>query len=120
MCQPIQWSSHEAKRITRSVFGDELIAFGDAFDIALLMKTDIVNMMIKSIRLNRYSDSLCLFEILTKETIPIGKHLMIDLFCIKNAYTSGEIDVNFFIRSEYNLADSLTKKTKSSALLDTL
>ena len=40
-CQPLFWSSHKSKRVSRSVPGSETMAFADAFDMTFAMKNDI-------------------------------------------------------------------------------
>jgi Reverse transcriptase (RNA-dependent DNA polymerase) len=39
-CQPIFWSSHKSRRVTRSVLGSETMALADAFDMANALKHD--------------------------------------------------------------------------------
>lgn len=61
------------------------------------------------ILLEVHTDSLSLFDILSKATTSTEQRFMIDFFCVKNASDYGDIISVFFKRSEYNLADALTK-----------
>lgn len=78
-CQPIYWTSYKAKRVTRSVLGSKVMALADAFDMAYIIKYDRQNIMNKQITLTMYTDSLSLFDVLTKATMTTEKRLMIDL-----------------------------------------
>jgi hypothetical protein len=40
-CQPLHFSSHKYKRVTRSVLGGELMAFADGIDMVIMLKHDI-------------------------------------------------------------------------------
>jgi hypothetical protein len=40
-CQPLYYSSHKSKRVTRSVLGGEVMAFADGVDMAVMLKHDI-------------------------------------------------------------------------------
>ena len=40
-CQPLFWSSHKSKRVSRFILGSETIALDDAFEMAFAMKNDI-------------------------------------------------------------------------------
>jgi hypothetical protein len=125
-CQLILWSSHKSKRVTRSVVGAETMALADAFDAAYSLKHDLQAMLGHEVPITIYTDSLSLFDVLTKATIPMEKRLMIDVLAIKDAYKNRELNTIGFIRTNDNPADVLTKimapdvltKILSSAKLD--
>ena len=83
--------------------------FADAFYIAFAMKNDIRNMTSLEIPIVMLTDSLFLFDFITKAKIASEKRL-------KDAYQRHEPHNIDFIRSEYNPADALTKIKKSAIL----
>ena len=111
-CQPLFWSSHKSKRVSRSVLGSETMTFADAFDMAYAMKNDLHNMTSLDIPIVMLTDSLSLFDVITKAKITSEKRLMIDVKVVKDAYQRNELHNIGFIRSEYNPADALTKVKK--------
>lgn len=62
------------------------------------------------------TDSLSLFDVVTKATVTTEKRLMIDIQVVKDSYHRNEIEHISFIRSEYNPADALTKVRPNSIL----
>lgn len=67
-----------------------------------------------------FTDSLSIFEILTKATITSKKRLIIDVQCVRHAYQRKEVQHDLFIRSQYSPADVLTKDKTASFLLGTI
>ena len=114
--QPLFWSSHKSKRVSRSVFGSETMAFADAFDMAFAMKNDFCKMTSLDIPIVMLTDSLSLFDVITKAKITSERRLMIDVKVVKDAYQRYELGPIGFIRSEFNPADALTKVKKSDIL----
>ena len=115
-CQPLFWSSHKPKRDSRYFLGSETMAFADAFDMAYAMKNDIHNMTSLDIPIVMLTDSLSLFDVITKAKITSEKRLRINVKVVKDAYQRNELHNIGFIRSEYNPADALTKIKKSDIL----
>ena len=66
------------------------------------------------------TDSLSLFDIITRASITAEKRLMIDLETMKGAYKRREIEKMGFIRTAFNPADALTKAKKCLAMDDIL
>lgn len=56
-----------------------------------------------------FIDSLSLFDILTKETIPTETHLMISLTCNKHAYENEDTD-DFFSLLEIQMSRCIIEK----------
>jgi hypothetical protein len=119
-CQPLFWSSKKSKRVTRSVLGSETMALADAFDMAFTIRHDLQNITLLQIPIIILTDSLSLFDVLTKATTTSEKRLMIDLTAAKEAYKKREIDTIGFVRTEYNPADVFTKITRCKILDDIL
>lgn len=115
-CQPLAWSSHKAKRVNRSVLGSEIMAFADAFDMAFVLKHDIEAMIKKTLPIVMITDSLSLFDVITRASSTTEKRLMIDIESVRKAYKNKEIEKMVFVRSPFNPADALTKEIKSPIL----
>eukprot|EP00173_Palmaria_palmata_P005315 Plantae.Rhodophyta-Palmaria_palmata.ctg9188.p1 GENE.Plantae.Rhodophyta-Palmaria_palmata.ctg9188~~Plantae.Rhodophyta-Palmaria_palmata.ctg9188.p1 ORF type:complete len:200 (+),score=23.27 Plantae.Rhodophyta-Palmaria_palmata.ctg9188:260-859(+) len=108
-CQPIAWSSHKSKRVTRSITGAEKMALADAFDSAYLLKHDLQSMLGVSMPMAIFMDSLSVLEVLTKATMPREKRFAIDVEALKDCNKRGELKTTVFIRGNANPADALTK-----------
>jgi hypothetical protein len=63
------------------------------------------------------TDSKSLFDITTTQKRTIEGRLMVDVFAARQSFKRGEIDTIALIRSEFNLADDLTKLKWIGALL---
>jgi hypothetical protein len=98
--------------VTRSVLVSETMALADAFDTASPLKYDIE--MITSYKIP--TDSLSLFDVITKALTTAEKRLMIDLSVLKQAYDRREVENIGFVRTEHNPADMLTKVTRCTIL----
>ena len=79
-CQPLYWSSHKSKRVSRSDLGSETMAFADAFDMKFAIKKDMINQPLPIVM---RTESLSLFGVTTKSTITAEKRLMIDIKVVK-------------------------------------
>ena len=119
-CQPLAWSSHKSKRVTRSVLGSEKMAFADAFDMYYVVKRELERLFGRNIPLTMVTDSLALFDVITRASITAEKRLMIDLGTVKGAYKRREIEKMGFIRTAFNPADALTKEKKCIAMNEVL
>lgn len=73
--------------------------FAEAFDMAYTIKHDFQAMIRKVIRLTILTDTLYLFDVLTKETVTTEKRAVIDLQNNKYSYRSMEINNVSFILS---------------------
>ena len=74
----------------------------------------------REVPLNMYTDSKSLFDTITKRSQTSEKRLLIDLTAVREAYRRREITNVAWVRSEYNLADAMTKIVKDSILDDVL
>jgi hypothetical protein len=83
--QPLFWSSHKSRRVTRSVLGSGTMALADAFDVAYELKNDIEMILKQNVPIAILTDSLSLFDAITKATTTAEKRLMIDLCAVKPA-----------------------------------
>lgn len=69
--------------MTRSVLGSETMALADGFDAAYAIRHDVEKMTGKRIPLSVYTDSLSLFDVITKATLTAERRLMIDVAKIR-------------------------------------
>ena len=63
-----------------------------------------------------YTDSKSLFDTITKRSQTSEKRFLIDLATVREAYRRKQIDNVAWVRSEYNIADSMTKEKRSECL----
>jgi hypothetical protein len=63
-----------------------------------------------------YTDSLSLFDVVTKLSTTAEKRLMIDLVVVREAYDRVEIARFAFLRTNWNPADALTKVSRNTYL----
>lgn len=119
-CQPITWSSHKSRRKNRSTLGSETMALADAFDVAYSLMHDMQRVMGQRVPITILTDSLSLFDVISKATTTLEKRLMIDIASVKEAYMKHELEKLGFIRSEHNPADAFTKVMKCKPLYDAL
>jgi hypothetical protein len=116
-CQPMVWPSYKSKRVTRSVLGAETMALANAFDAAYSLNHDMQGMLQMGVPITLYIDSLSLFDVITKSTMPRETRLAIDIEAMKGAYKRREVETIAFIRTNVNPADVLTKVVDPMALM---
>jgi hypothetical protein len=56
-CQPLLFSSHKSRRVTRLVLGSELISLADGFDVSYIFKHDIRCMAKRNVPITIFTDS---------------------------------------------------------------
>ena len=106
--------------MSRSVLGSETMAFADAFDMAFVIKIDLERMLGNSIPISMVTDSLSLFDVVTRASVFAEKRLLIDIEAVKGAYKSNEIETVGFVRTSNNPADALTKVGRCPVLEEIL
>ena len=95
----------------------ETLAFMAGYDSAYLLRHDLQNMLCVKIPLIMMTDSKQVFDVLTRVKYTTEKQLMVDIAAAREAYDENIISNFGLIRSEFNLADSMTKIGSHSALL---
>jgi hypothetical protein len=115
-CQQIVWSFHNTRRVTRSVLGSETVAFADGFDAAYSLKHDLQTILKRSVDILMYTDSLSLFDVITKSSTTAEKRLTIDLVVVREAFDRMEIAHLAFLRTNWNTADALSKVSRNNYL----
>ena len=119
-CAIIHYNSWKCQRVTRSVLAAEVHAFASCFDFAFAVKHDLERMIGGEVPIVMFTDSKCLFDTITKLSKMTEKRLLIDIAALRESYVKGELFNVGHISSEYNLADPLTKKTKSDLLTEVM
>lgn len=74
----------------------------------------------KQVEPTMYTDSLALFDVLTKANLTTEKRLMIGLKYVQLSYSKMKIDHTTYVRSEHNITDDFTKIKTDSILFRTL
>ena len=69
----MHFSSHNSRRVVRSVLCGEVYAFADAFDYAYTLKHDLQTILDTTIPLHMITDSKSLFELNTKSSMSLEK-----------------------------------------------
>ena len=78
-------------------------------DMGIALRLAIPPLVNRDVPLHMYTDSKSLFDTITRRSQTQEKRLLIDLATVRDAYRSKEISNVAWIRSEYNLADPMTK-----------
>ena len=94
--------------------------FADAFDISYIIKRELQRLSARNVPLTMVTDSLSLFDIITRASITAEKRLMIDLETVNGTFKRREIEKMGFNRTEFNPADALTKAKKCLAMEEVL
>ena len=115
-CNIVHYGSVKCKRVTRSALASELYAMVHGFDQSYVVKVTIDSFLGKCIPLNIYTDSKSLFDSLVTLNTTSEKRLLIDLSMLRESYERREIANVYWIPSEQNPADGLTKKGSCDAL----
>jgi hypothetical protein len=96
------------------------MAFADGIDMTIMLRHDIERMISQDVPIHAYTDSLSLFDVISRSTTTSEKRLMIDITAAKEAYREGTIDTIGFIRTNFNPADAFTKIVRCHSLEDML
>jgi hypothetical protein len=78
-CSPLHYSSHKSKRDTRSVLGGEVMAFVEAFDMGRIIRHDLTPVLGQRLPITILTDSLSLFDVISKASTTAERRLMIAL-----------------------------------------
>lgn len=115
---PIIFKSYKARRVTKSPMSAEVIAFADMFDAAVALKTELQWILGRTIPVQLFTDSLCLFKIISKGSRTSEKRTMIDVAAAREGFRDMHISDIGFVRGKDNCADGLTKKMSRKVLQD--
>lgn len=113
---PIAFKSYKAKRICRSAMAAEVIAFSDMFDAAHTLASELQTLTSRITPLQLFTDNKSLFDTISRGSRTSEKRLMLDVFAAREGYKTGLISDIGFVRSQFNLADGLTKAMSQAAI----
>lgn len=82
-CQLLYRNTYKEQLVNRFVLGSEVIALTDAFNMLYTVKFDLQSACTRAKPLTMITDSLPLFDILTKTSVTTEKHLMTDVKTVK-------------------------------------
>lgn len=116
----LDFGSKKCKRVVRSILGGEVYAFAEAFDRAIMIRYDLEAIYKTEIPLQMFTDSLQMFNVITKGSATTERRLMIDIFAAREAYNRKEITNVGFISGDDNYADGLTKQKPNDKLFQAL
>lgn len=115
-CNILHWSSNKCARHTKSMISAETNAFADGYDIGVSFKILFQDMLSRELNFYLFTDCKSIFDIITKYRRTKELQLMYEIADIRRAYESIEICNIAWIRSEYNIADCLTREAKNEIL----
>jgi hypothetical protein len=87
----------------------ELYAITLGFDRAYILRDALFKATNIYFDIAVITDSMLIFDKITKLTHVREKRLLIDIYSSRNSYISGELSAIWHVRREHNLADPLTK-----------
>jgi hypothetical protein len=94
----------------------ETMALADPFDSAFSLKCDLTSILRRPLPLLVLTDSKPLFDVLTNSKYTTEKRLMIELSAAREGFNRHEITNICLIKSEDNIADSMTKLSSNNSL----
>ena len=98
----------------------EIYALAHGFDAGFILAHTVRKLLNRTVNIRVFTDSRTLFDSIVSLCTAAEKRLMIDIFCLREAYRNGDLANLGWIRRQHNIADALTKDLKSSALNDVL
>ena len=112
----IHYATWKSRRIVRSILEAELYALSACHDYCQILAHDLQLITCNRYPLHLMTDSKSIFDTITRLSSISEKGLLIDVSALWESYTSGEIQNIGHVLSDCNLADALTKKTRSPVL----
>ncbi|KAI1002055.1 hypothetical protein K3495_g6147 [Podosphaera aphanis] len=114
----IHWSSLKCKRVTRSVLASEIYSVAHGFDVAVVLKTTIEQILDlnEPLPLILCTDSQSLYDCLVKLGNTQEKRLMIDIMSLRQSYEWHQITEIRWIDGRSNSVDAMTKSQPCPAL----
>lgn len=116
----LSYRSCKSWRVCRSAMASETLAFVAGFDTGFTIRAQISEILQLDLPLLIYTDSKCLFDVMTTAKKTTEGRLMINIFAARQSYRRGEINNICLIRSNDNLADDLTKLEGNGLLLQVM
>ena len=98
----------------------EVIAFSDIFDHCITVTEELRNFLNLKIPLQLFTDSHCLFDVISKGSRTSEKPTVIDMAAARDGFKDHLISDIGFVRSFSNIANGLMKEMSQAALKDVL
>jgi hypothetical protein len=109
-CHVLAFSSKKSARVVTSIFSGEAMALALAFSLSYTLQYDIRRMTGFKPPIHLRTDSLAVFDAITKNTTAKDHRLLIDIAQLRQLWHRREVAQLAFIRSKWNIADTLTKR----------
>jgi hypothetical protein len=117
----VHYGSKRCTRVTRSVMAAELHGLLAGFDNSVLVAEMVSGMLGRRVNIEAMTDSKTVFDTVTRLSSTLEKRLQIDAYALQEAHQKGELTALYWIMSEENVADPLTKSPwKENSALRTL
>ena len=115
---PIYWQSRKIRRVVKSTLAAETLALLDGAEAAHFIASIISHLLIiPPIKIACYVDNLSLANAIYSSKLVEDRRLRIDIAVLQDMMKRGELDGVKWVRSEDQLADSLTKRGVSTERL---
>lgn len=115
-CCILQYSSHKARRATRSSLAEETFALSNTFDHSYLLKHDLQQILGMHEPILMLTDSNLLFDVITGNRYTTEARLVVDIAAVCEAYNQRIISNIALTDLAYNIADPLIKIVYSPPL----
>jgi hypothetical protein len=109
-CHVLAYSSKMSPRVVTSIFSGEAIALALNFSLAYTLQHDIARMTGVKLPIHLRTDSLAVLDAISKNTPAKDHRLLMDIAQLRESRRRREIAMLAFIRSRWNIADTLTKR----------
>jgi hypothetical protein len=98
----------------------ETLACTAAFDASLSVRDQLEKLLKRKVSMTMYTDSKALYDVHTSNRTTTEARLAVELAATRQSCNQFEIQSVGLIRSEFNLADALTKQEPNDALYKAL
>jgi hypothetical protein len=98
----------------------ETLAFADGFDCVFTSRAELKRLLGQHVPLLMFTDSAGLFDTITHHSRTSEGRLMLDIYAARESYRNREMDNIVLIRSQHNVADSMTKLSCNEARINVL
>jgi hypothetical protein len=112
----LAYCSKKSSRVVASIFFGEAIALALAFSHAYTLQHDIVRMTGAQLHIHLRTDSLAVFDEISKNTVPKAHRLPIYIAQLNESWRRREIAHLGFIRSCWNISDTMKKRNSPNIL----
>ena len=113
----LYWSSRKVRRVARSTLGAETLALQDGLDCAVFFQKLWKQIADQYLKIFAITDNYSLYSALPSGKSVEEKRLRIEISAIKELCDSGDLEKIFWVSTNEQIADCLTKKTGNSESL---